>query len=450
MLKPSTCEKECRLEHLLELSLKFITKLLQAEEEEDIWALILVAVTSAQGLKFNRAFILKKEETQDIFHGVTGLGPLSPEEAFRIWSALEVESPSFEELVAKAREEITDYSLPIVKFARELSLNLADLSSCGKELNSSKVFHLKEEDYPQLSPVFKKLGVKEFALAPIRTPVMYGFILVDNFVTQKPFSQLEFQFLETISGLSSIALQKLWSSKELLKHKNLLLEAERIAVLGELSSKIFHEIRNPVSALGGLSKVLLKKEVPEGLEGYLRTMVREAEKLENVLKELFQFMPSFELKKEPVRLYRLFQSALVLFLGIFKEKGIHVSFECSDGDPILNVDPKEMQLAFINILKNVVEALPQGGNLKIVLEYKQGITLKITAKGFDVAQKSFDKLFTPSPDTSEKAVSGLGLSLAKRIIELHGGKFSLAYPETSGMEVTIFFPEKLVVNGERK
>ncbi|AEH44767.1 histidine kinase [Thermodesulfatator indicus DSM 15286] len=451
MFKSLFCEKECRLEHLLELSLKFVTKLLQTEEEEDLWALVLVAITSAQGLKFNRAFIFKKEEARDVFRGVTGLGPLSFEEAHQIWSQLEVEKPSFEELIARARQEITNENRPIVKFAKELSISFCENSSSWQKVfNEQKVLHLKRDEHPEFRYLFEKLEVNECALAPIKTPMTYGFILVDNFVTKKSFSAMEFYFLETISALTSIALQRLWSYKELLRQKHLLLEAERISVIGELSSKIFHEIRNPVSALGGLSKVLLKKEVPEGIENYLKTMVREAERLENVLKDLFQFMPSFELKKEPVRLYRLLQSALVLFLGVFKEKGIHVSFECLDGDPIVNVDPKEMQLVFINILKNILETLKEGGSLQIITDKDQeGIKLKIIAQNSQIKQKTFHKF--PSQITkgfSEKSVSGLGLSLAKRMIELHGGRFSVEYLESSGMEIIIFFPKKMIMNGE--
>ncbi len=444
ILKPSICPKDkCRIEELLRLSLSFATQLLQAEDEKDLWAALLVAATAAEGLRFNRAFVFRKEETEDVFKGVTGIGPMSPEEASQVWGALEKEKPSFEEMVARVKNEIESGDTPAIAFIKKQRFSPPPQTSVWYDIfdGQKNIILLTPETSTETAAFLEKLGVEQAVAAPLRMPpLVYGFILVDNAITRKPFCSEELQFLETISLLVSVALERLFSYKELMRQKHLLLEAERIAVIGQLSSKVFHEIRNPLSALGGLSKVLLRRNVPEGMEGYLKTMVREAERLERVLEDIFQFSKPFELKKEPVRLFRLLQAALNVFLPKFKERGIHVSFECTNGDPIIHVDPKEMQLVFIHLMKSALEIMPAGGMLNIgVFKDDKGLCIKVI-----YSRKKADSL------TTQTEATGLGLSLSKKIVELHGGSLKILSLHPLETEISICFPNRLLINGGKK
>ena len=448
-LKGQPCGYEnCRLGELLKLSLNFVTQLLSAEDEADLWATVLVAVTAAEGLGFNRALILRKEDSREVFKAVVGLGPASPEEAGSIWEGIARQRPTFQEMVAAARRSFKENSYSLREFVREFILTPPRGTGLEEVFPLEKgAFLLREDFCPEFSSVFERLGVRELALAPLSVPPrIFGLILADNFVTKRPIGEEELRFLETIALLASLALHRLEMCQELHRQKHLLVEAEKLSAIGELSSKVFHEIRNPVSALGGLSKLLLRKDVPKDLEAYLRTMVKEAERLERVLEDLFEFVRPMKLKREPVRLCRLLQTALALFMSSFREAGVHVSLESRDGDPIIYVDPKEMQLVFIHLIKNALEAMPEGGELKIIIELKEGVLVRLVDSGYGIPQAYLKRVTEPF-FTTKTYGSGLGLSVAKKIIELHGGTLTLKRREPSGTEVQLRLPPEVLING---
>ncbi len=441
--------EHCRIKDFLSLSLNFATQLLQAEEEEDLWAALLVAVTAAEGLGFNRAFLLKKDESQDVFKAIVGLGPSSPEEASQIWESLRARQPSFEEMVREAKLSFKDPSPAFKALLEKLYLIPQEGAFYEKIQKGEKSFLLRKTENSHFNSFFEALEVDEIALAILNTPPStYALILVDNFVTRRSIAEEDLYFLETMVLLASMAIQKIRASQELDRQKYLLVEAEKLSALGELSSKIFHEIRNPISALGGLSKLLLKKEIPAELQAYLKTMVREAERLERVLEDLFEFVRPIELERQPVRLYRLLQTALTLFLGVFKESGIHVTFESEGRDPIVNVDPKEMQLVFIHLIKNAIEAMPEGGALKISTSVKEeGVIIRIIDSGTGIP-KAYLKRVTEPFFTTKTYGSGLGLSVAKKIVEMHGGTLTLKQGEKMGTEVEVLLPKEALINGD--
>ncbi len=441
-LRAQPCGYEnCRVGELLNLSLNFVTQLLKAEEENDLWAAILVAVTAAEGLGFNRAFVLRKEEKEDVYKAIVALGPADADEAARVWAALREKRPSFEEMVNEARRAFKAETYSLAGLVKEFSFVPPE------DFKEEGVKIFKAEEAPQLGSLFEKLKVSELALAKLNVPPGdYGFILVDNFVTKKAIREEDLRFLETIAALASMALHRFQACQELHRKKHLLIEAEKLSAIGELSAKVFHEIRNPVSALGGLSKLLLRKDIPKDLEVYLKTMVKEAERLERVLEDLFEFVRPIKLERQPVRLCRLLQTALTLFLSSFKEAGIHVSLESKGGDPIILVDPKEMQLVFIHLIKNALEAMPEGGELKILLESEDGILVRILDSGPGIPQAYLKKVTEPF-FTTKTYGSGLGLSVAKKIVEMHGGTLSLLPAEPVGTEVRVYLPQEVVVNG---
>ncbi len=440
----------CRLEELLNLSLNFATHLLKAEEKTDLWATLLVTATAAQGLGFNRAFILEKADTADEFLGQAGLGPMRPEEAAEIWRVLEEEKPGFEEMIAHVKEQLSQSQHPIHHLAQELKISLGEGAPLDKLLLGKNSLILRLNEQPELDYLFERLEVDEIALAVLSIPPqIYGFILVDNFVTKKVISEGDLQFLETIAALTSMAFHRLEVCHQLDHQKHLLVEAERLAAIGQLSSKIFHEIRNPVSVIGGLSKLLIRKNTPGELQPYLQALLKEAQRLEHVLEDLFEFIRPIKLKKRPVRLYRLLQTALSLLHSDFRKANVHVTLEGSSKEPLVLLDQDEMLLVFIHLIKNALEAMPHGGVLKIKIENHQGVRLKIIDSGCGIPSTYLQRVTEPF-FTTKTYGSGLGLSVAKKIVELHGGTLALRSLEPSGTEVEIYFPPELITNGVKE
>jgi len=449
-LLSSPCSPDkCRLGDLLHLSFNFSTHLLQAEDEEDLLATVLVAVTAGEGLAFNRAFILEKLPHADELRGVFGVGPPSPEAAAEIWGTIEAQKPSFQEMVTRVREEMRRGDAPLSTLAQSLHLSLDLDPAIRLSIEKHRAVVLRREESP-LSEIFEKLGVQEMAAVPLAVPPnVYGVILVDNFVTREPIGEENLQFLEMIASLTSLALNRLNVYRELEEKKFLLVEAERLAALGELASKVSHEIRNPISAVGGLSRLLLKKGLAQEVQTYLDSIIREAERLEKALEDLFEFIKPVKIEPQPIGLYRLLQTALTLLQGDFREAGIHVSLEVPEREPVICVDPQEMQLVLIHLLKNALEAMPEGGVLRIAVKIEDEVEITITDSGLGIPPDYINRVTEPF-FTTKVYGSGLGLSVAKRIVELHGGSLELRPVEPSGTKAVVKFPLEVLCNGGQK
>ncbi len=446
LLTPSCPNDNCRLKNILRLSFDFSHHLLQAHGEEDLWATVLVAVTAREGLGFNRAFILEKVAHANALQGKAALGPPSAEAAAQIWQTLEKGCPSFSEMVRQAKTEM--FRSHLSSLARSLYISLDVDHGFSKALEDLDVSCLRQEEEPLLGEIFEKLGVKEIGIVPLGiAPHIHGFLMVDNFVNREPMEQENLQFLKILAVQTSLALQRLNLCKEVEQQKALLIEAERLSALGQLASKVFHEIRNPISAVGGLSRLLLKKDTSQELKLYLETIRREAARLEKVLEDLFEFIRPIELHPEPIGLYRLLQTSLNLLQADFRQAGIHIALDIIGREPIVCVDQEEMRLVFLHLLQNALEAMPEGGVLKIKVRVgEEGLHIEFVDSGVGIP-KAYLKRVTEPFFTTKTYGSGLGLSVAKRIVELHGGQLHLQPIKPSGTKAVISLPLEVLCNG---
>lgn len=224
------------------------------------------------------------------------------------------------------------------------------------------------------------------------------------------------------------------------RDKNLLVEAERSAALGQISAKIFHEIRNPILSIGGLAKRLLKKPEAENSHKYLDVIAKEANRLENVLANLFTYTKSVHFVPEPTDLVALAKSVIDLLQSELDRQHIAIAFTVADPIPPIMIDREQIRLALVHILKNSVEAMPQGGNLAITIgRQKESVTLAIRDTGIGIPA-GYTRRVTEPFFTTKVYGTGLGLSLAQKAIDLHAGTLTFQQPDTDGTEVIVELP----------
>lgn len=202
------------------------------------------------------------------------------------------------------------------------------------------------------------------------------------------------------------------------REKRLLVEAERSAALGQISAKIFHEIRNPIVSIGGLANRLLQKPDAENQKKYLEVIVREIGRLENVLANLFSYTAEVELAPEPTDMTRLVRSVIDLLKSELEDQRIEIAF-ASENLPPVTVDRGQIRLALIHILKNGVEAMPEGGRLSITAGGRGNkVVLSIRDTGVGIPAGHARRVVEPF-FTTRVYGTGLGLSLARKAIDLH-------------------------------
>lgn len=444
---------------LLDLAVKLNSAFLRAHDLDEILQAVLVGVTVGEGLGFNRAFLFQLDTEKKYMEGKLAIGPASPEDAGRIWSEMSKKQLSLFEILDDVREAFYNGVHPLNQLVRQIKVPLSEKDHIlVRAVNERRAFWVgRKSENGSVAPedLVEILGVGEFAVAPLFAQEdAYGVILADNFVTGRPIDQGDVDALQLFAGLASIAVGKTRMcemleeriqvlrilNEEVERNKDQLVEAERYAALGRMSDQLLHEIRNPLATIGGMAKILKRKLKDSELINYAKTMVRESERVEKTLTAIFDFAKVPELNQELVRVCDLIKASLALLQSELDRHNITLDVHFPDLEPVLFIDRTYIQQAFLSILKNAVEAMPEGGILTVsVSTPERNVEIQITDTGLGMARGHLDKAGEPFFTTKTHGL-GLGLSVAKRVIELHDGFMCLTRNKFGGTNVGIILP----------
>ena len=209
------------------------------------------------------------------------------------------------------------------------------------------------------------------------------------------------------------------------RDKNLLVEAERNAALGQISAQVFHEIRNPVASIGGLAKRLMEKASPADPRIYVEVIAKEAERLEKILNNLFQYTKQIDLDLQQIDPTQMVKRVIGLVRSDLDACDIHVSLKTSGVIEEIQADRNQLQMALVQIIKNSIEAMHEGGKLEIRIEIDGDfLFFFIRDTGIGI-RPTHQKKVTEPFFTTKVYGTGLGLSLAEKAIKLHNGNLEI-------------------------
>jgi len=206
-------------------------------------------------------------------------------------------------------------------------------------------------------------------------------------------------------------------------------QKERLAALGTLSAGIAHEIRNPLTAIKGFAQMIAKRPTSEKNAKYIKFIIEEVSKLENLVKEILDFAKEKKPSKSHIRLKDILQNikTIVSDINIHVENDIEI---CADENLISSV--------FLNIIKNAREA---GATEVIIKAEKREVDteIKIINNGPPIPEDILPHIFEPFSTRKSKG-TGLGLAIVHNIITSHGGTIK-AYNDINGVVFAITLPE---------
>ena len=252
-----------------------------------------------------------------------------------------------------------------------------------------------------------------------------------------------------ILGIAAVAFVWVNQNRHLKKMREMedrIQLAERLSSLGHLAAGVAHEIRNPLNAIGmGLQR--LKREFlpqdPLKKEGYVAftdLISKEIRRVNEIVEQFLNLSRPFQLNRRMCSLEELLKSVSALFQEEAHAQGIMIQTEIRPGLPWMNVDPERLTQALINIMKNAIQAMEHGGTLRIASHALKGqIEVVISDTGPGIPPDQIEKVFNYYYTTREKGV-GLGLPIAHRIIEAHGGQLRLESRVGSGTAATVTLP----------
>ncbi len=212
---------------------------------------------------------------------------------------------------------------------------------------------------------------------------------------------------------------------------------ERLSTLGEMSAGIAHELRNPMAVISGYTKILSKK-VDESQKGAVEAISREVGVMDRIITDFLSFARPAEPVLSRVRLGELIDGCLA---AVQPPAFIRVERD-SARLPEMNADEVLLRQAFSNLLQNAIEAMPEGGTLRMGSTLGEDVVLTISDTGHGVPENIRDKIFLPFYTTKERG-TGLGLSIVHKIVVSHGGAIAVESGE-QGTTFTIRLPLSLI------
>jgi signal transduction histidine kinase len=224
--------------------------------------------------------------------------------------------------------------------------------------------------------------------------------------------------------------------------RNLLL-TEKMVAIGKLTSWVAHEINNPLGGLLNCIYHFKKGDLPpERRKEYLQLMEEGVKRIQKTVTNLLEYARTPHLERTKTDLHVIIEKSLSLLEHLMQKKQIEVVKEISDQLPPVEVDRNQMSQVFVNIFLNSIQAMEDGGTLKIgtaALDGRLVVTVSDTGKG--IPAKILPKVFDPFVTTQgEGRGTGLGLWITQGIIERHGGSIQLSSQEGQGTTVEIRLP----------
>lgn len=226
-----------------------------------------------------------------------------------------------------------------------------------------------------------------------------------------------------------------------------LVEQEKLSALGRFTADVAHEIRNPLTALGGIAR-RLEKNLPDDTKAksYTELIISEAERLEAILRDVLTYSEKTENHFARSDLNKPVSEAAPFFCDTCQESRIKLVEHYGENLPQTYLHPDHVKLAVGNIMNNAIDAMPDGGILTIqtALEQENNInwlTVSINDTGEGIPQDSLDYIFEPFHSTKKTGVgTGLGLPIANKIMEEHRGFIRVDSEQGQGSTFKLYFP----------
>lgn len=215
-----------------------------------------------------------------------------------------------------------------------------------------------------------------------------------------------------------------------------LYQSQKMAAIGELSTYIAHEIRNPLFAIGGFANALLRiQTLDESAREKVRIILEESQRLDEILKSIINFARPTELTIGAVDVNALATQTVEL-MSFGTEKDIPIALDLTPSIPLVHGNVEMLKQCLINLIKNAQESMEKG-HISVRTRYAEGLVLlEVEDDGRGIPPELQEQIFSPFFSTKSKG-SGLGLAMTRKIMNEIGGKITLRSKVGVGTAITL-------------
>jgi len=228
-------------------------------------------------------------------------------------------------------------------------------------------------------------------------------------------------------------------------------QRDKFAIIGEMSTYLAHEIRNPLFAVGGFANSLLKSpNLGEKEREKVQIIVSETMRLDRMLTNMLNFARPSRAPEGRVDIVTVCNDAAELMDIGYGKQGYRVEVrELRTPLPSVQGDQDALKQCLVNLIKNAIEAMPDGGDIVLELTMDQAmVVVRVKDQGIGMGEHELEQVFNPFYSTKKEG-SGLGLAMIKKIVEECGGRVQLASVPNQGTTVSLYLCPSLDVSGDR-
>jgi len=216
-------------------------------------------------------------------------------------------------------------------------------------------------------------------------------------------------------------------------------EQEALARLGQMAAVVAHEVKNPIAGIRGALQVIASRMPTESRDKpVVGDIIARLDALNGIVHDLLVFARPRKLRAEPVDLDRLIRNTLHL---LHRDPNFaNLTVEFPPAETVAPADAEQLQLVFTNVLMNAAQAMGGTGVITVRIDRTaQQFVISIADHGPGMPADVRDKVFEPFFTTKHRG-TGLGLPIARRIVQAHGGEIGIDTPESGGTVVSITLP----------
>jgi signal transduction histidine kinase len=219
-----------------------------------------------------------------------------------------------------------------------------------------------------------------------------------------------------------------------------LVQSETFAAVGEMSSAVAHGIRNPLASIRSSAELALDSP-PADWRGSANDIVEQVDRLESWVRRLLSYSQPLGDKAEPVQLGTLVQASLAGFERELERRHIRATVDIDAPLPPVKADALMLEHVFSSLIANAMEAVKQDGSIGVAVQRdgERGLRVSVSDTGPGMTPKEVQGAFKPFHTTKPKGI-GIGLALARRIVQRFGGSIALASTPGIGTTVDVLLP----------
>jgi two-component system, NtrC family, sensor kinase len=255
------------------------------------------------------------------------------------------------------------------------------------------------------------------------------------------------QLQETVDQLNATRVELQERISALHEAESRLIQAAKLAAVGEMAAGVAHELNNPLTTITGFTELTLD-DLPKDTAQYadLELVLREAHRARDVVRRLLDFSRQSEFVRTRSEMNEIVTDVLAIVRHLLHTSGVQLITNLSKDLPWISVDKNQVKQVILNLIHNALHAMPTGGELHICTarrnrENQIWLTIAVIDNGLGISPENLERIFEPFFTTRSKAGgTGLGLSVSYGIVAGHGGFIEAESRLGKGSVFTVWLP----------